>query len=147
MVFLKAFTPSERRASCYLGAVTAPRTAVTPVQPRLSVVAGGFGFVLGAYFLGFYYLAGLALGLLCTFILRGSSRSSGVAFVSSVRIRVAGFFIQGAARATHLVQDWVLTTNHRRIAVLYFSFIALAGFTGLVLATIIRLELAYPGQF
>lgn len=41
----------------------------------------------------------------------------------------------------------MLTTNHRRLAILYFLFIALTGFTGLVLATIIRLELAYPGQF
>lgn len=30
---------------------------------------------------------------------------------------------------------------------MYFYFVALAGFTGLTLATIIRLELAYPGQF
>ena len=41
----------------------------------------------------------------------------------------------------------MLTTNHRRLAILYFAFIAVTGFTGLVLATIIRLELAYPGQF
>jgi hypothetical protein len=40
----------------------------------------------------------------------------------------------------------VLSTNHRRIAVMYFVFVMLTGFTGLVLATIIRLELAYPGQ-
>lgn len=56
-------------------------------------------------------------------------------------------FVQLSARAAHVLQDWILTTNHRRIAVLYFGFVALAGFTGLVLATIIRLELAYPGQF
>lgn len=30
---------------------------------------------------------------------------------------------------------------------LYFLFVILAGFTGLILATIIRLELAYPGKF
>lgn len=40
-----------------------------------------------------------------------------------------------------------MSTNHRRIAVLYFFFVLLSGFTGLILATIIRLELAYPGQF
>ncbi len=40
-----------------------------------------------------------------------------------------------------------MTTNHRRLAILYFAMIAVTGFTGLVLATIIRLELAYPGQF
>ena len=51
------------------------------------------------------------------------------------------------ARLSYFVTEWVLSTNHRRIAVLYFFFVLLAGFTGLILATIIRLELAYPGQF
>ncbi len=32
------------------------------------------------------------------------------------------------------------------MAILYFLFIAITGFTGLILATVIRLELAYPGQ-
>ena len=51
------------------------------------------------------------------------------------------------ARLSYFVTEWVLSTNHRRIAVLYFFFVLLSGFTGLILATIIRLELAYPGQF
>lgn len=50
------------------------------------------------------------------------------------------------ARINYFVANWVLTTNHRRIAVLYFVFVAISGITGLLLATIIRLELAYPGQ-
>jgi heme/copper-type cytochrome/quinol oxidase subunit 1 len=37
------------------------------------------------------------------------------------------------------------TTNHKRIAVNYFWFVIFAGICGMVLATIIRLELAYPG--
>jgi heme/copper-type cytochrome/quinol oxidase subunit 1 len=32
------------------------------------------------------------------------------------------------------------------LAILYFALVAAAGFTGLILATLIRLELAYPGQ-
>ncbi len=52
----------------------------------------------------------------------------------------------GVARMAAMLADWVLTTNHRRLAILYFLFIALTGFTGLVLATVIRLELTYPGQ-
>jgi heme/copper-type cytochrome/quinol oxidase subunit 1 len=32
------------------------------------------------------------------------------------------------------------------LAILYFAFLGVTGFTGLVLATLIRLELAYPGQ-
>ena len=42
--------------------------------------------------------------------------------------------------------QWVLTTNHRKLAILYFGFVVLTGFVGLILATIIRIELAYPGQ-
>ena len=43
------------------------------------------------------------------------------------------------------INNWILTTNHRRIAVLYFIFVLFSGIAGLVLATIIRIELAYPG--
>lgn len=50
------------------------------------------------------------------------------------------------ARLAHFIENWILSTNHRRIAVMYFVFILFTGFTGLILATIIRLELAYPGQ-
>ena len=50
------------------------------------------------------------------------------------------------ARGTGLLNDWVLTTNHRRLAVLYFGMVVITGFTGLILATLIRIELAYPGQ-
>ena len=49
-------------------------------------------------------------------------------------------------RAGYLLSDWVLTTNHRKLGLLYFAFVGLAGLAGLVLATVIRIELAYPGQ-
>lgn len=49
------------------------------------------------------------------------------------------------ARFLYYVNNWVYTTNHKRIAVNYFWFVILAGIFGMVLATIIRLELAYPG--
>lgn len=55
--------------------------------------------------------------------------------------------VRTQARLAHFLSDWILSTNHRRIAVLYFAFVAISGFTGLILATIIRIELAYPGQF
>jgi len=41
--------------------------------------------------------------------------------------------------------SWVYTTNHKRIALNYFWFVIFAGICGMVLATIIRLEMAYPG--
>jgi heme/copper-type cytochrome/quinol oxidase subunit 1 len=39
----------------------------------------------------------------------------------------------------------VYTTNHKRIAINYFSFIFISGTAGMGLATVIRLEFAYPG--
>jgi heme/copper-type cytochrome/quinol oxidase subunit 1 len=49
------------------------------------------------------------------------------------------------ARVTYFINNWVYTTNHKKIAVNYFWFIILAGIVGTILATIIRLEMAYPG--
>jgi heme/copper-type cytochrome/quinol oxidase subunit 1 len=49
------------------------------------------------------------------------------------------------ARVVYFLNNWVYTTNHKKIAVNYFWFVVLAGVVGTVLATIIRLEMAYPG--
>ena len=49
-------------------------------------------------------------------------------------------------RVSYFMNNWILSTNHRRIAVMYFTFTITAGISGLILATIIRLELAYPGR-
>lgn len=48
-------------------------------------------------------------------------------------------------RVIYYVNNWVYTTNHKRIAVNYFWFVILSGIVGMVLATLIRLEFAYPG--
>jgi heme/copper-type cytochrome/quinol oxidase subunit 1 len=48
-------------------------------------------------------------------------------------------------RAWYFMNSWVYTTNHKRIAVNYFWFVIFAGICGMSLATIIRLEMAYPG--
>lgn len=48
-------------------------------------------------------------------------------------------------RVIYYVNNWIYTTNHKRIAVNYYWFILFAGICGMVLATIIRLEMAYPG--
>lgn len=47
--------------------------------------------------------------------------------------------------AAYFVSNWLVSTNHRRIAVMYFLFIVVTAFSGLLLATIIRVELAFPG--
>ena len=48
-------------------------------------------------------------------------------------------------RLIYYVNNWVYTTNHKRIAVNYYWFVIFSGICGMVLATIIRLEMAYPG--
>ena len=48
-------------------------------------------------------------------------------------------------RVIYYVNNWVYTTNHKRIAVNYYWFVIFSGICGMVLATIIRLEMAYPG--
>lgn len=56
---------------------------------------------------------------------------------------VAVFWLK--ARISYYTNNWIYTTNHKRIAVNYFWFVILSGIVGMVLATIIRLEFAYPG--
>lgn len=41
--------------------------------------------------------------------------------------------------------SWVYSTNHKRIAVNYFFFVIMSGSVGLILATSMRFEFAYPG--
>lgn len=53
--------------------------------------------------------------------------------------------LRSAWRVIYYVYNWVYSTNHKRIAVNYFWFVILAGICGMILATIIRLEMAYPG--
>lgn len=48
-------------------------------------------------------------------------------------------------RVLYYANNWIYTTNHKRIAVNYFWFVILSGIFGMALATVIRLELAYPG--
>ena len=48
-------------------------------------------------------------------------------------------------RASYATHSWIYTTNHKRIAVNYFNFVSVAGIAGMSLATVIRLEFAYPG--
>lgn len=45
-----------------------------------------------------------------------------------------------------LSNNWLYTTNHRKIAVNYFLFVLVSGTAGLALATAMRLEFAYPGM-
>ncbi len=55
------------------------------------------------------------------------------------------FAVKAKMRVIYYTNNWIYTTNHKRIAVNYFFFVILAGVCGMVLATIIRAEMAYPG--
>jgi len=48
-------------------------------------------------------------------------------------------------RPSYFSKSWIYTTNHKRIAINYFTFIFVSGTAGMGLATVIRLEFAYPG--
>lgn len=48
-------------------------------------------------------------------------------------------------RTSYTTNSWVFTTNHKRISINYFNFVLVAGTAGMSLATVIRLEFAYPG--
>ena len=48
-------------------------------------------------------------------------------------------------RSRYVLFNWAYSTNHKRISINYFWFVLFAGVVGMVLATIIRLEMAYPG--
>lgn len=55
------------------------------------------------------------------------------------------FFRWIKTRTSYSTDSWIYTTNHKRIAVNYFNFVLIAGTAGMSLATVIRLEFAYPG--
>jgi hypothetical protein len=61
--------------------------------------------------------------------------------VSHIRLLLRRFFIS----LNYFVANWLLSTNHKRIAVMYFLFVLTTAFSGLALATVIRAELAIPG--
>ena len=74
---------------------------------------------------------------------------STVTIVSTWSLNFISFMLNKAyllrSRGLYFLNSWVYTTNHKRIAVNYFWFVILAGIAGMSLATVIRLEMAYPG--
>ena len=55
-------------------------------------------------------------------------------------------FTQFNDRRKYILKKYVYTINHKRIAINYFFFSMWTGLSGAALATMIRLELAYPGS-
>jgi heme/copper-type cytochrome/quinol oxidase subunit 1 len=60
-------------------------------------------------------------------------------------ILIPSVFYWIKSRVHYLINSWVYTTNHKRISINYLNFVLVAGTAGMSLATVIRLEFAYPG--
>jgi len=60
--------------------------------------------------------------------------------------RVKFFFTQANDRRKYILKKYVYTINHKRIAMNYFIFSMWTALSGAGLATMIRLELAFPGS-
>jgi heme/copper-type cytochrome/quinol oxidase subunit 1 len=70
--------------------------------------------------------------------------------ISSQKFQYLGLHLASAARwikirVSYALNSWVYTTNHKRIAINYFNFVLVSGTAGMSLATVIRMEFAYPG--
>src|SRR5258708_26072388 len=52
---------------------------------------------------------------------------------------------EDSLNATYGIRSWVLTTDHKRIALLYLASVTVFFFIGGVLATMIRIHLLTPG--
>lgn len=50
-----------------------------------------------------------------------------------------------AIRISFANTNWIYTTNHKRIGINYFNFVLVSGTAGMGLASLIRIELSYPG--
>jgi len=61
-------------------------------------------------------------------------------------IKLEIFFKQFNDRRKYILKKYVYTINHKRIAINYFIFSIWTALSGATLATMIRLELAYPGS-
>ena len=60
--------------------------------------------------------------------------------------RVEIFLTQSNDRRKYFLKKYVYTINHKRIAINYFIFSIWTALSGAALATMIRMELAYPGS-
>lgn len=65
--------------------------------------------------------------------------------ISRELILIPSIFYWLKSRVHYLINSWVYTTNHKRISINYLNFVLIAGTAGMSLATVIRLEFAYPG--
>lgn len=97
----------------------------------------------------FFFLKKKEANILNFFIYNQTTRSKNVLNLAKSCYELIMFFFIITTwfkiRVLYYLNNWIYTTNHKRIAVNYFWFVILSGIVGMVLATVIRLEFAYPG--
>jgi heme/copper-type cytochrome/quinol oxidase subunit 1 len=59
---------------------------------------------------------------------------------------ILGYFHKALLLNKYLVKKYLYTINHKRLGLNYFYFSLLTGLSGALLATAIRIEMAYPGS-
>lgn len=60
-------------------------------------------------------------------------------------VSISTFIIWCKQVIDYIQCNWAFTTNHKRISINYFGFVLVSGTAGMSLASVIRLEFAYPG--
>jgi heme/copper-type cytochrome/quinol oxidase subunit 1 len=65
---------------------------------------------------------------------------------STLRVFLKKFSSKLNDRRKYILKKYVYTINHKRIALNYLYFSMMTGLSGAALATMIRLELSYPGS-
>ena len=63
-----------------------------------------------------------------------------------LKIKVSKIITLLNDKRKYILKKYVYTINHKRIAINYFYFSMFTGISGAILATMIRLEMAYPGS-
>jgi len=65
---------------------------------------------------------------------------------NTLRVFLKKFSSKLNDRRKYILKKYVYTINHKRIALNYLYFSMMTGLSGAALATMIRLELSYPGS-
>lgn len=64
---------------------------------------------------------------------------------TTIMLKLISLFRWLSIRMSYFTDNWIYTTNHKRIGINYFNFILVSGTAGMALATVMRVEFAYPG--
>jgi heme/copper-type cytochrome/quinol oxidase subunit 1 len=68
------------------------------------------------------------------------------AILNNCALKISEFMYKIININKYLVKKYLYTINHKRLGLNYFYFSLLTGLSGALLATAIRIEMAYPGS-